>query len=597
MSISTELNRIRSNIASAYQAVVTMGGTLPATQDATHLPEAIGTLGHIAPEGYTLLDSIYGVGSNSYINTGVKGGSKMGYEIRIKITTFTRSWARYFGDNDLPAWPCLWGGNSAAGSGTLEAGINGGTTFNTLPTGDTWHILKVKDNKFYIDGIEKMTFTNSGWDADKEFRLFTTSWTAGGAGCYIDYCKLYTDDVLVRDYISVKDGDDVAGMYDKTNKLFYPSSTSTPFTAGSEIPSIVIPEPSIKSGSISQQIGRLSDQISKSYSVCNQLGKPMPSIMNSANLADTILGKKEVDYLRFIALADTDITFTKHGSANPSLKYAVNGGEWSNYTLGNSIHLNSGDICYWKGNNSSFSTSTSNYVSFTSTGKVSGLGNIMTLVDETGELLEIPNNYCFHRLFYNVYNLTTSPELPATTLKDHCYYYMFYYCTGLTSAPELPAMNLAPSCYSNMFYYCNKLETPPTVLPATTAASYCYQAMFRECRKLLTPPRIELTSLGNLSNNNVCQEMFNYCTSLKDLPDLKATGIGDGSYYAMFQNCSNIKLSTTKTGKYTKPFRIPTSGTATGYGDYGGCQYMFTSTGGTFASTPRVNTTYYLWVE
>ena len=34
-----------------------------------------------------------------------------------------------------------------------------------------------------------------------------------------------------------------------------------------------------------------------------------------------------------------------------------------------------------------------------------------------------------------------------------------------------------------------------------------------------------------------------------------------------------------------------------GYGDYGGCQYMFTSTGGTFASTPRVNTTYYLWVE
>lgn len=63
----------------------------------------------------------------------------------------------------------------------------------------------------------------------------------------------------------------------------------------------------------------------------------------------------------------------------------------------------------------------------------------------------------------------------------------------------------------------------------------------------------------------------------------------------MFYNCTKIKVSFTQTGEYTTAYRIPASGTGTDGEDsrYG----MFTSTGGTFKGTPKINTTYYLSSE
>jgi hypothetical protein len=55
-------------------------------------------------------------------------------------------------------------------------------------------------------------------------------------------------------------------------------------------------------------------------------------------------------------------------------------------------------------------------------------------------------------------NLTTAPELPATTLADKCYQYMFEDCTNLTTAPELPATTLASYCYNQMFQGCTSLN-------------------------------------------------------------------------------------------------------------------------------------------
>ena len=40
-------------------------------------------------------------------------------------------------------------------------------------------------------------------------------------------------------------------------------------------------------------------------------------------------------------------------------------------------------------------------------------------------------NNCYGHMFNNCVNLTTVPELPATTLADDCYYAMFYGCTKL----------------------------------------------------------------------------------------------------------------------------------------------------------------------
>jgi hypothetical protein len=59
----------------------------------------------------------------------------------------------------------------------------------------------------------------------------------------------------------------------------------------------------------------------------------------------------------------------------------------------------------------------------------------------------------------------------------------------------------------------------------------------------------------------------------------------------MFEDCTNIKLSTTQTGDYQTSYRIPTTGTGS-TATYAMTD-MFTNTGGTFTGDPSINTTYY----
>ena len=165
-------------------------------------------------------------------------------------------------------------------------------------------------------------------------------------------------------------------------------------------------------------------------------------------------------------------------------------------------------------------------------------GNIETLLDyATVEVGQHPTmtNYCYTGMFYGCTALTTAPTLPATTLATMCYGFMFYGCSSLIQAPALPATTLATMCYSNMFYECSSLIQAPA-LPATTLASGCYANMFRDC--------------------------------------------------------SSLKLSSTQTGEYMVAYRIPSAGTGVTATD--ALTDMFTSTGGTFASTPKINTMYYL---
>ena len=89
-------------------------------------------------------------------------------------------------------------------------------------------------------------------------------------------------------------------------------------------------------------------------------------------------------------------------------------------------------------------------------------GNIQTLLDWESPPTSIPTGSCYKAMFQGCTNLTTAPELPATTLTPNCYYYMFRNCTNLTTAPVLPATTLADYCYYNMFRGCTKLKISTT---------------------------------------------------------------------------------------------------------------------------------------
>lgn len=185
-----------------------------------------------------------------------------------------------------------------------------------------------------------------------------------------------------------------------------------------------------------------------------------------------------------------------------------------------------------KGNTTFF---TSQGVRWQLSAKAGCSGNIQTLLDWESPPISIPIDECYRSIFGGCTNLTTAPNLPATTLADHCYLNMFSRCTNLTTAPNLPATTLAMGCYIGMFSRCTSLTQAPA-LPATTLANHCYQYMFLECTK--------------------------------------------------------IKLSTTQTTEYKTPWGIPSSGTISSE-PLGWDTNMLTNTGGTFTDNPSINTTYY----
>ena len=187
-------------------------------------------------------------------------------------------------------------------------------------------------------------------------------------------------------------------------------------------------------------------------------------------------------------------------------------------------------------------------------------GNIMTLLDYSDPDSAVMADKCFMQLFSSNDELIKGPDLPATVLSVGCYNGMFTLCTSLLSAPDLPAETLVASCYVSMF---------------------------SNCTSLVNSPKISALSGANAAMSN----MFNGCTSLVSLPALNALTYGHTMCSSMFAGCSLIKLSTTQTGDYQTPYRIPYTGTGTS----GTLSFsnMFNNTGGTFTGAPTINTTYY----
>jgi hypothetical protein len=126
-------------------------------------------------------------------------------------------------------------------------------------------------------------------------------------------------------------------------------------------------------------------------------------------------------------------------------------------------------------------------------------------------------------MFYGCTNLTSAPELPATTLAIGCYS-NFLRGTSIVNPPVLPATTLAKSCYNFMFASCNNLTTAPE-LPATTLAEGCYYSMFGGCTSLTVAPVLPATALVK----DCYRSMFSYCTNLNYIKAMFTT-VPSGSY-------------------------------------------------------------------
>jgi len=252
-------------------------------------------------------------------------------------------------------------------------------------------------------------------------------------------------------------------------------------------------------------------------------------------------------YLTFTASAEQTMTIKAYldysydeSALDESMQYSVNGGEWAQLTAGEDITFggDNGTLRLRGKSANGTATSYSSYaqISFGDDNvQVACSGDIRTLVDYENYATVSTANARFCSLFNGSTNLTSAPELPATTLADNCYRSMFYKCTNLTTAPELPATTLADNCYRSMFYNCTNLTTAPE-LPATTLANECYRSMFYNCTNLTTAPELPATTL-----TKYCYyEMFKGCTSLTAAHKLPATTLVNNCYYEMFSGCTSL---------------------------------------------------------
>ena len=171
-------------------------------------------------------------------------------------------------------------------------------------------------------------------------------------------------------------------------------------------------------------------------------------------------------------------------------------------------------------------------------GSIDVSGNIMTLLDPTGNLRTIPSENCFYAFFSGWDTLVNAEnlKLPATTLSNYCYGSLFSSCTSLVTIPKLPATTLAVYCYSRMFKGCTSLVNAP-ILSATTLADNCYWGMFKGCTSLVNAPRLPATTLAEWCY----REMFEECTSLVKAPQILAQTVSSSlSCSRMFYNCSSL---------------------------------------------------------
>ena len=194
------------------------------------------------------------------------------------------------------------------------------------------------------------------------------------------------------------------------------------------------------------------------------------------------------DYLTFRVLSSGTICWKAFGSLTKTIEYRINDGEWTSLTStadGATIPVVKDDLVRFRGSNTAYATSKSNYSGFEGGSATYDIeGNIMSLLygDDFAESTAFPNGstYTFCSLFKKAPVISAEHLiLPATTLKNYCYRALFSYCTTLTKAPELPATTLAQGCYWYMFEQCGITEAP--VLNATTLVNECYGHMFEGC--------------------------------------------------------------------------------------------------------------------
>ena len=183
------------------------------------------------PSEYQEVEYIESTGTQ-YIDTGVNGTAIGTYEIKFNpLDTKARDFEQYFaGDKDFPTTSKLY-----VNSSVVEQGRDGKDTV-LFSLGNVAHTVSVTDTAILVDDVIVEYYTPGAWGTLTYYIFNSHGEPNLMSSMRLYYLKMYSDGILVRDYIPCyRKSDNVAGLYDLVNSTFYTNIGTGTFLVGSDV--------------------------------------------------------------------------------------------------------------------------------------------------------------------------------------------------------------------------------------------------------------------------------------------------------------------------------------------------------------------------
>jgi hypothetical protein len=195
------------------------------------------------PNSYTQLGYIQSSGAQ-YIDTGVCANPHFSIEVSFVITEKKSTWDTIFGArNGSKSRYTARFKNTSGGTLGVQYSSTGAGTAKIVETSLTkndfygdFRTLKFEKNVVYVDGVSTYTFAVPSDNASYPYPLYlfanNDAGTAGDFGYFrVEYCKIWNDTELVRDFVPAKNSEGAVGLYDLVGGVFYTNQGTGEFAA------------------------------------------------------------------------------------------------------------------------------------------------------------------------------------------------------------------------------------------------------------------------------------------------------------------------------------------------------------------------------
>ena len=197
----------------------------------------------ILPDQYQQVEYLESTGTQ-YIDTEFKPNNNTKIELTTKIISTIGEYTSFYGARTANTEQFYAFINNTSRSFLIRYNTLDSGAITTIQNDTNITIIQDK-NKVYINGNLLYTFSTSTFNSPYNMYLFRVN--NSNASQYPALIKMYNfkiwdNDVLIRNFIPcIRNSDNVAGMYDTVNQVFYTNAGTGTFTKGPATPTVDTP--------------------------------------------------------------------------------------------------------------------------------------------------------------------------------------------------------------------------------------------------------------------------------------------------------------------------------------------------------------------